>query len=61
MNTNSLATDVARCDGAQYEEGDWREGCENCLRRIAPRSERTLMMSPPKIIAFECEYLIDSR
>jgi hypothetical protein len=59
MNTNSLATYVARCDGVQYEEGDWREDCDRCLRRIASRSEGTPMMVPPKIIVFECEYLIE--
>jgi hypothetical protein len=48
---------VARCDG-HYTDG-WREGCEHCLRRIAPRPERVVMISPPPIIAFECENLIE--
>jgi hypothetical protein len=30
-----LPNDVARCAGV-YEEGEWREGCERCLRRLAP-------------------------
>lgn len=53
----NLANDVARCDGANIE-GEWREGCDACLRRIAPRTDRTVMMEPPLIIVFECEYLI---
>ena len=57
-----MTSDTARCngvgsieDGVQY----WREGCETCLRRTAPRAERVVMMEPPAIIAFECEYLIE--
>jgi hypothetical protein len=53
----TLPNDITRCDG-YYAEG-WREGCENCLRRTAPRPEQVLMISPPPIIAFECEYLIE--
>ena len=58
----SLAQDITRCDGAgSVEDGVqyWREGCETCLRRTAPRSGIVSMMSPPAIIAFECEYLIE--
>lgn len=57
-----LPSDVARCDGyGSVEDGVqyWREGCENCLRRTAPRPEQVCMVSPPLIIAFECEYLIE--
>ena len=57
-----LANDVARCDGSgSVEDGVqyWREGCEHCLRRTAPRPEHVWMMAPPPIIAFECEYLIE--
>lgn len=56
-----LANDIARCNGSgSVEDGVqyWREGCETCLRRTAPRPERVWMMAPPPIIAFECEYLI---
>jgi hypothetical protein len=62
--TPFLPNDIARCDGTYDGIGDGdgmlglREGCETCLRRIAPRGERVLMISPPPIIAFECEYLI---
>ena len=56
-----LASDVARCNGSGSVEAgiqSWREGCEMCLRRTAPRPELVVMMAPPPIIAFECEYLI---
>lgn len=58
----SLANDVARCDGSSNVEDGvryWREGCETCLRRTAPRPERVWMIAPPAIVAFECEYLIE--
>lgn len=54
----NLPNDVARCDGVQYD-GEWREGCDNCLRRIAPRGDRAVMMGAPRIITFECEFLIE--
>lgn len=57
-----LHNDLARCDGSfSIENGKthWREGCETCLRRTAPRPDRVVMMQPPLIIAFECEYLIE--
>jgi hypothetical protein len=54
-----LPNDVARCAGV-YEEGEWREGCEGCLRRLAPGSgDHVVHMGPPLIITFECEYLIE--
>lgn len=59
-----LPNDVARCNGSSSVEDGvtyWREGCENCLRRIAKRPERVVMISPPPIIAFECEYLIEAK
>lgn len=59
----NLPNDIACCDGVSFEEDgviDWREGCETCLRRTAPRPERFQLMQPPAIIAFECEYLIES-
>jgi hypothetical protein len=58
-----LANDIARCDGFRTVEADdksyWREGCENCFRRTAPRPERVVMITPPPVIAFECEHLIE--
>lgn len=59
MSAPFLPNDVARCPGYQAD-GEWREGCEDCLRRTAPpgNPDRVLMMRPPGIIAFECEYRI---
>ena len=61
---NNLPNDVARCDGVSYTEDgqiDWREGCETCLRRTAPRPKLYPMIQPPPIIAFECEFLIEPK
>lgn len=61
-----LPPDIARCPGVGYPSEDqpgatdWREGCETCLRRTAPiESEHTETMTPPAIIVFWCEYLIE--
>ena len=54
-----LPADVPRCDGVGDDTEGWREGCETCLRRTAKRGSQVVMMSPPAIIAFECEYLIE--
>jgi hypothetical protein len=54
-----LPADVPRCPGEGFwEDGewDWREGCEDCLRRTSPGGRVTIQ--PPAIIAFECEYRI---
>ncbi len=59
----NLPNDVARCNGVGFQEDDgwdWREGCENCLRRTAPRVLLYSMIEPPTIIAFECEFLIEA-
>jgi hypothetical protein len=59
---NTLPNDVARCEGVGFDEdGDWgwREGCETCLRRTAPRNGVHSYIEPPKIIAFWCEFLIE--
>ena len=61
---NTLPNDIARCNGDWHEDGEhsaWREGCETCLRRTAPRPEHVWMIAPPPIIAFECEYLIEQK
>jgi hypothetical protein len=60
--TPHLPYDIARCEGVGYfEDGKmyWREGCETCLRRTAPRKGQGPMIFPPAIIAFECEHLIE--
>ena len=56
MTTTWLPADVARCDGSQ-DEGQWREGCEDCLRRTSPPAdpERVWKMEPPVLVVFECE------
>jgi hypothetical protein len=55
----ALANDIARCNGVGNDTEGWREGCETCLRRTAPRPETAWMIDPPIIVAFECEYLIE--
>ena len=56
---NWLPDNEARCKGYGSDADGWREGCETCLRRTAPRPEIYLLMFPPPIIAFECEFLIE--
>jgi hypothetical protein len=59
---NTLANDTARCNGVGSEEDGiwyWREGCEDCLRRTAPRDGVHSFIEPPAIIAFWCEYHIE--
>ena len=54
----NLPNHIARCPGVSFiEDGvqEWREGCEDCLRRTSPSSERSNSMTPPPIIAFWCE------
>lgn len=58
---NTLPNDTARCNGDGSGDEGWREGCETCLRRLAPRPQRVIMISPPPIIAFECEFLIEPK
>lgn len=55
----SLPYDVARCNGVQLD-GEWREGCEDCLRRTSPgRDYWQTYIAPPAIIVFECESRIE--
>ena len=54
-----LPSDLARCPGVGSDTDGWREGCERCLRRIAPGVWR-VHMAPPPIIVFWCEYLIEA-
>lgn len=61
MSTPFLPNDYARCAGVSYDDDGkrtWREGCEDCLRRIAPRQGVGPIIAPPAIIAFECEHRI---
>lgn len=50
-----LANDIARCPGVSNDADGWREGCEDCLRRTAPRPDPAWWMTPPAVIVFECE------
>jgi len=59
---NTLPNDAARCNGVGSEEDgewNWREGCEDCLRRTAPRDGVDSFIEPPMIIAFWCEWHIE--
>lgn len=49
------------CNGLGSDDEGWREGCETCLRRTAPRPDHVWMIKPPAIIAFECEFLIEPK
>ena len=57
MSRHTLPADVARCAGVGSDADGWREGCDDCLRRLAPPVDpgRVLRMSPPAIVAFWCE------
>ena len=56
----TLPHDVARCVGVS-DEGQWREGGEDCLRRTSPGGERQSWMEPPLLVVFECEYRLDPK
>ena len=49
-----LSFDTQRCPGVS-EDGEFREGCEDCLRRTEPGGDPQWTMTPPEIIVFECE------
>lgn len=53
-----LSDDVARCAGVGSDAEGWREGCDTCLRRLAPGGR--VHIQPPPIIAFWCEFQIDA-
>ena len=54
-----LPNDVARCAGVGDDDEVWREGCEDCARRLAEStSDVSAWMMPPAIIAFWCEFRI---
>ena len=58
----NLPADVARCEGVYHnEDGEWREGCETCLRRTDRPEvvEFVRFMEPPPIVALWCEALIE--
>ena len=49
----TLPCDIARCDGAGWDE------CDDCQRRTAPRPDQACYMTPPPIVTFVCEYYIE--
>lgn len=61
-----LRYDEARCNGVGFpsedEPGqtDWREGCEDCARRLSPVPDGrdVPILQPPAIIAFWCPWYI---
>ena len=61
MTFPSLLPDIERCPGVGEQEGHewfWREGCDDCVRRLDLFSEAppgSITMTPPPIIALECE------
>ena len=55
-----LSNDIARCNGVGSDEEGFREGCDDCLRRTdKSTSDMQVYMTPPPIIAFWCEFLIN--
>lgn len=59
-----LSFDFSPCSGVGFVREDdpriidWREGCEDCLRRTTPGLDHLYRIKPPEIIAFECEFYI---
>ena len=51
---STLPRDYARCAGVGSDDQGWREGCEDCLRRLAAGGEQH--MEPPGVIVFECPW-----
>ena len=59
LSPQGVPNNSARCLGTgSDEDGEWhwREGCDDCQRRILWAGEDWI--DPPPIIAFECEYRI---
>lgn len=55
----TLPADVARCPG-YWEDGELREGCDDCLRRTSPSpTDLVVWMAPPILVVFECESRIE--
>ena len=55
----TLPNDVARCAGVGDDVEGWREGCEDCARRLAESTgDVVAWMMPPAIIAFWCQHHI---
>ena len=61
--TDTLPADIARCPGVGSDSEGWRDGCDICLRRLAPDADHkgAPHMAPPAIIVFECEHLLEAK
>jgi hypothetical protein len=60
-HVRSHGWEVLGCPGAGISEDGqwhWREGCEDCQRRIRPDPAHGVI-EPPAVIAFECELKIE--
>jgi hypothetical protein len=56
----TLPNDVARCAGVGDDEEGWREGCDDCIRRLTESTDAvSAWMTPPAIITFSCEFRIE--
>jgi hypothetical protein len=57
--SHTLPADVARCQG-YWANDELREGCDDCQRRTSGHhpGDRTLWVSPPPLVVFECELRI---
>lgn len=55
-----LPADVARCPGIGSDAEGWHDECQDCRRRTCrPGYERQVWMSPPPLVVFFCEFLIE--
>jgi hypothetical protein len=54
----ALANGIARCNGIPHGCDGWRQNCETCLRRTAPRPIQCWMTAPPTFIDNQCPYAI---
>lgn len=51
-----LKNDISRCAGQGSNEDGWREGCEDCARRLdVADGVMYSWIAPPAIIVFWCE------
>ena len=57
MSRHTVPADVHKCPGVGSDADGWREGCDDCLRRIGEPAmpDRVWWMSPPAVVVFWCE------
>lgn len=57
-----LPDGIPRCIGVGSDDEGWREGCEDCARRLdIDPIKYYYFTEPPYIIAFWCEFLYRSK